>query len=317
MERMIRHAGPFRFFPGLGGRHLGVCFLLSFLALLLLVACANSQVQKTPAKGVYHIVKKGETLYSIARAYSTSLQDLAEINNIRDVSSIKEGSVIFVPDADQVIDDVMVSARQAVVDAEQGEGLTDPKPPDQGKPSPPPEVKQLPERTPLKKPVSSTSSGMGAPAAPSRPAAGEKEPKIEDQEPINEKKDKVMLEKGRFVWPVEGIVKTRFGIQPNKTYHNWIKIACPAGTRVMAAARGTVIFSANLKDFGETIIIRHDHDFTTVYTHLKKRYVRADQAIKKSQAIATVGRLDETGDAYFNFEIRLKGKARNPLFYLP
>jgi lipoprotein NlpD len=124
---------------------------------------------------------------------------------------------------------------------------------------------------------------MGAPAAPSRPAAGEKEPKIEDQEPINEKKDKVMLEKGRFVWPVEGTVKTRFGIQPNKTYHNWIKIACPAGTRVMAAARGTVIFSANLKDFGETIIIRHDHDFATVYTHLKKRYVRADQAIKKAR----------------------------------
>jgi len=119
--------------------------------------------KKRRQKGVYHIVKKGETLYSIARAYSTSLQDLAEINNIRDVSSIKEDSVIFVPDADQVIDDVMVSARQAVVDAEQGEGLTDPKPPDQGKPSPPPEVKQLPERTPLKKPVSSTSSGMGAP----------------------------------------------------------------------------------------------------------------------------------------------------------
>ena len=314
---MIRHAGPFSLVAGFGDRHLGVCFLLSFLALLLLVACANSQVQKTPAKGVYHVVKKGETLYSIARAYSISLQDLAEINNIRDVSSIKEDFVIFVPDADQVIDDVMVSARQAAVDAEKNGGLTDPKPPDQGKPSLPPEVKQLPQKTPLKKSVSTTASAMGAPAAPSRPAAEEKEQKIEDEAPINEKKDKVMLEKGRFVWPVEGTVKTRFGIQPNKTYHNWIKIACPAGARVLAAEQGTVIFSANLKDFGETIIIRHDHDFATVYTHLKKRYVRADQAIKKGQAVATVGKLDETGEAYFNFEIRHKGKARNPLFYLP
>ena len=112
-------------------------------------------------------------------------------------------------------------------------------------------------------------------------------------------------------------MKTRFGIQPNKTYHNWIKIVCPAGTQVRAAAAGTVIFSANLKDFGETIIIRHANDFATVYTHLKKRYVKADQNIKKGEAIALAGEIDEAGDTYINFEIRHKGKARNPLFYLP
>ena len=68
-----------------------VCFLLMIFVLFLLISCAGPQVQKSPAKGVYHIVKKGETAYSIARAYSISLQDLAEINNISDVSLIKEG----------------------------------------------------------------------------------------------------------------------------------------------------------------------------------------------------------------------------------
>ena len=80
---------------------------------LLLVACAGPQVQKPAAKGIYHIVKKGETAYSIARAYSISLQDMAEINNINDVSNIREGQVIFIPDADQAIDDVMVAARKS------------------------------------------------------------------------------------------------------------------------------------------------------------------------------------------------------------
>jgi lipoprotein NlpD len=129
--------------------------------------------------------------------------------------------------------------------------------------------------------------------------------------------EKVVMEKGRFAWPVRGTVKTRFGIQPNKTYHNWIKITCPAGTRVKAAASGTVIFSANLKDFGETVIIRHANDFATVYTHLRKRSVRAYQDVGKGQTIGHAGRTDEAGETYFNFEIRIKGKARNPLFYLP
>ncbi len=275
------------------------------------------QVQKSPAKGVYHIVKKGETAYSIARAYSISLQDLAEINNISDVSSIKEGSVIFIPDADQVIDDVMVSAKKADADAKRDTGLKDQKLPDQTKPSKPADLTRLEEKTPLEKPVSSEPSGVGPAVAPPQPVAEKTGPRIEEKPPTTEKKDEVKLEKGKLFWPVRGTVKTRFGIQPNKTYHNWIKIVCPAGTQVRAAAAGTVIFSASLKDFGETIIIRHSNDFATVYTHLKKRYVKADQNIKKGEVIALAGEIDETGDAYINFEIRLKGKARNPLFYLP
>ena len=116
---------------------------------------------------------------------------------------------------------------------------------------------------------------------------------------------------------MRGSVKTRFGIQPNKTYHNWIKIVSAAGTKVKAAASGTVIFSSQLKNYGETIIIRHKDNFATVYTHLKKRYVKTDQNVKKGETIAMVGETDDAGDAYINFEIRLQGKARNPLFFLP
>ena len=116
---------------------------------------------------------------------------------------------------------------------------------------------------------------------------------------------------------MRGSVKTSFGIQPNKTFHNWITFVSPAGTKVKAAASGTVIFSSRLKNYGETVIIRHKDNFATVYTHLKKRYVRADQNVKKGEAIAVVGETDDAGEAYINFEIRLQGKARNPLFFLP
>ncbi|MBP9650638.1 MAG: peptidoglycan DD-metalloendopeptidase family protein, partial [Syntrophaceae bacterium] len=176
----------------------------------------------------------------------------------------------------------------------------------------------------LAKPLPSqekTSQTPAGTAKPSRPDTGTVLPAPKADIPGREKpqvsEEKVVMEKGRFAWPFRGEVKTRFGIQPNKTYHNWIKIACPAGTRVKAAASGTVIFSANLKDFGETVIIRHANDFATVYTHLSKRSVRTDQDVGKGQTIGHAGKTDEAGETYFNFEIRIKGKARNPLFYLP
>ncbi len=54
----------------------------------------------------------------------------------------------------------------------------------------------------------------------------ETEPKAK---PRIEEKEQIKLEKKLFIWPVNGRVKTRFGIQPNKTYHNWIKIVSVCG----------------------------------------------------------------------------------------
>ena len=125
------------------------------------------------------------------------------------------------------------------------------------------------------------------------------------------------MDRKRFIWPVKGKVGAQFGIQPNKTYNNWIKIISGSGTKVTAAAAGTVIFSSNLKNYGETIIIRHKDNFATVYTHLKKRYVKIDQSVRKGEAIASMGEKDGSGVVFMNFEIRLKGKARNPLLFLP
>ena len=276
-------------------------FFMTVFSLSLLIACTGPQVQKEPAKGVYHIVKKGETAYSISRAYSISLQELARINNIKDVSNIKVGSVIFIPDAVYRIDDVMAAARTADTDSRRSTLWREEKVSGREKTSAP--VLNGPSDTgPGEKPSQTPSDTDGA---------------YEDKRPTVETSDQTYPDNSKLAWPVKGKVKTGFGIQPNKTYHNWIKIACPAGAPVKAAARGTVIFSAHLKDFGETIILRHSNGFATVYTHLKKRHVVADQAVKKGETIALVGEKDEKGEVYLNFEIRRNGKAQNPLPYLP
>jgi len=257
------------------------------MAFSIFSSCSGSQIRNEQAAGVYHRVKKGETAYSISRVYDIKLQDLADINNITDPSVIKEGTVLFIPGAKNVIEDVMAHVKEMDKNT-----AGDPET--------------------IKKPDEASSQT-------DKPIFQEKESKIDEvpaQKDKTETQDLQDAEK-MFIWPVQGIVKTRFGRQPNKTYYNWIKIAANAGTEVKAAANGTVIFSSNLRDYGQTVIIKHQNDFTTVYTHLVNRCVKADQSVKKGETIALVGEKDKSGEAYINFEIRVKGKADNPLLFLP
>ena len=281
----------------------GLFLILAAFMMVASMSCTAPQVQKSQATGVYHVVKKGETAYSIARAYSISLQELAEINNIQDVSNIKEGVVIFIPNADRVIDDIFNQTQKKEYGASRDEAINNSSDPG----------KQIQKKdTTDKRPVS------GIPETHEQSAmAPAVTPKVSEKPPSSEKPEEAKIEKGLFIWPLKGVVKSRFGVQPNKTYHNWIKLSCAAGEKVKASSSGTVIYSASLKDFGETIIIRHPNEYATVYTHLKKRQVKADQSVRKGDFIAVAGQKDDTGDTYVNFEIRYRGKAVNPILYLP
>jgi murein DD-endopeptidase MepM/ murein hydrolase activator NlpD len=54
--------------------------------------------------GVVHVVKKGETVYRIARAYGVAPADLLEENGIVDPKQVAVGSELFVPGAIRVIE---------------------------------------------------------------------------------------------------------------------------------------------------------------------------------------------------------------------
>jgi lipoprotein NlpD len=302
--------------------------VLILLALSLVVSCLNPQIQKTRTMGVYHLVKKNETLQMISQAYGVRLKDLTEANNITDVKSVKAGSVIFIPGANQIIDNIHVKTMDTAAGIKTNKyssGIVqDPEKSD--------EVKK--EKMAIISEASVDASPKEAPPAVPEPKAQrskiavrektspdvtlpdkKNESKSTAQMPVE--KEKIQIDKNRFIWPVRGSVKDNFGIQPDKTYHNWIKIVTTIGVKVKAAASGTVIFSSHLKNYGETVIVRHKDKYTTVYTHLKKRYVRIDQDVKKGEEIALVGEKDDAGLTYINFEIRLQGKARNPLPFLP
>jgi len=77
-------------------------FFVLVAALLCCTACHRGPVlpgSSYKAKGVYHTVQKGQTLWRICNTYKVSMQDVAEINNIRDHSEIKAGDQLFIPGA--------------------------------------------------------------------------------------------------------------------------------------------------------------------------------------------------------------------------
>ena len=49
--------------------------------------------------GIYHVVKRGENLYRIGKAYDFTYQELARINRIGDPSQLSVGQQIFIPGA--------------------------------------------------------------------------------------------------------------------------------------------------------------------------------------------------------------------------
>ena len=121
----------------------------------------------------------------------------------------------------------------------------------------------------------------------------------------------------QFQWPVaQGVVSSGFGIR-NGAMHDGVDIAAPVGTPVLAADSGVVIFSGVLHGYGNTVIIRHDDGYATVYAHNSQNLVGENTRVACGQQIGEIGRSGRTTGANLHFEVRRDNIAQNPLAYLP
>jgi lipoprotein NlpD len=310
--------------------------IIPLLLVNLLYACTGHYTRNVKTKGIYYRVKSGDTLWSIANAYNMDIQELAEANNITDPKLIGADTVLFIPDADQIIDDVMtaVGEMESAKKIAKKEGKTsEPKArkgerPGEKVPAKP-EILSMRDASKGKDGVAAKeeSKGIKAKSAEEGSSLAERvSPREETGRKVEQKgkerdsrgeSAKIKFDKERFIWPVKGKVRSRFGFQRDGTYYNWISIAAKEGSPVLAAATGTVIYSNSLKDYGETIIIKHQDNYATVYTNLSGRIAQVDDKVKKGSRIAFLGKTEKKGEASLNFEIRHKNKARNPLFFLP
>jgi len=113
---------------------------------------------------------------------------------------------------------------------------------------------------------------------------------------------------GRMRWPAKGrVAKSRDGID----------IQVPEGTAVKAAENGVVIYAGDgLKDFGNTVLVRHENGLVTVYGHASSLNVKRGQKVKRGDQIATSGMSGEAQAPKLHFEVRKDSTPVDPAKYL-
>jgi murein DD-endopeptidase MepM/ murein hydrolase activator NlpD len=121
---------------------------------------------------------------------------------------------------------------------------------------------------------------------------------------------------GRMRWPVRGRVISQYGKGTGKS-NDGIDISVPEGTPVKAAENGVVIYAGDgLKEFGNTVLVRHEDGLVTVYGHASTLKVTRGEKVKRGQEIAVSGMSGQTDAPKLHFEVRKNSSPVDPAAYL-
>lgn len=126
---------------------------------------------------------------------------------------------------------------------------------------------------------------------------------------------------GKFIWPARGKITSYYGYRRHPIFkviklHTGLDIAAGWGSRIKAADGGVVIFTGWWGGYGQTIIIDHGRNFSTVYAHLSKIQVRNGDKVEQGQTIGLTGSTGYSTGPHLHFEIRINGRTTDPLKYL-
>ncbi|MFL9872476.1 peptidoglycan DD-metalloendopeptidase family protein [Paraburkholderia megapolitana] len=116
-----------------------------------------------------------------------------------------------------------------------------------------------------------------------------------------------------LIWPANGTVVRTFDGKNSKG----IDITNTAGTPVVAAAAGSVVYAGNgLRGYGNLLIIKHNSEYLTAYAHNRALFVKEGQAVTQGQKIAEMGDTD-SDRVVLHFELRYQGRSIDPSRALP
>lgn len=237
-----------------------------------------------------HLVKTGETLYSIGLSSGYGYQRLAIWNLIPPPYHIRAGGKIKLFNPDIVGESTY--EKQVITKAEK---IND-RPKKAGK-SPADKMK-LENRSPHKKMQINL--------------AVIKKTGKQQQKSIISIANKKMLELN-FDWPIHGRVLKSF----SPAYNKGIDIAGKLGQSVSATEAGEVVYCGEgLIGFGQLLIIKHNKVYLSAYANNRRLLVTEGQQVKKGQVIAEVGKVSAKR-TLLHFEIRKNGNPINPLKLLP
>jgi lipoprotein NlpD len=287
-----------------------------------------------------HMVKKGDTLFSIGLEYGYYYKDIARVNNIEAPYVIKIGQTLKLADLKDKSGVVEVKPLEST---QQEDGVvTYPINTDSSTSATETTKAQTAITTPvivainepkaIREPYSEQALKTALPAAkalaaPSatakvdtaiKPATDVKEIKPQakpETNPETKPEVKPAVESTgaiNWAWPTKGKVIAGFNDSGNKG----IDIAGTKGQPIMAAAPGKVIYSgSDLRGYGKLVIVKHNNNYLSVYANNSHILVKEGQQVSAGQKIAEMGDTD-SNTVKLHFEIRQQGKSVDPAKFL-
>lgn len=121
-----------------------------------------------------------------------------------------------------------------------------------------------------------------------------------------------------FDWPVTGTIVSTFGPKEQGLRNDGLNIAAPSGAPVRAAEDGVVAYAGDgLQGFGNLLLVRHADGWVTAYAHNEEILVRRGDRVERGQMIARVGSTGSVTSPQLHFEVRRGRRALDPTGVLP
>ncbi len=255
---------------------------------------------------------KGDNLWRIASKFDTDHRLIIKASGIKKPSSLKTGKIIKVPNRNGVFYTVRkgdtlygIAAKFKTSSASIEKNNS---------------IKKKNVRTGQK--LFIPDAAEPAVKSEGKAVASARAVKKKSAESAGEKSSAVKSSSLCFSWPVKGIrISSGFGTRKNpfngkNAFHSGIDISCNEGTRIRAAEKGKVIFSGWKSGYGNTVIIRHEKGYITVYAHNSRLSVQEGSNVERGQVVSLSGRTGAVTGAHLHFEVRKYLTPLDPMRFL-
>lgn len=118
---------------------------------------------------------------------------------------------------------------------------------------------------------------------------------------------------------------TYLGLEPARVYkgvsyrhfHDGVDITAPAGTPIVAPARGRVVFAGRMGDGAEVVVLAHDNGLVSLYAHLEvgplAPMVKTGDVVEAGDRIGSVGLTGLTTGYHLHWAVYRNGEPLDPL----
>ncbi|WP_035000227.1 M23 family metallopeptidase [Bartonella tamiae] len=247
------------------------------------------------AKSGTYVVQSGDTLYSVSRKTGASVNSISTANGLTN-GGIRVGQSLIIPHGNN-----------------NTVAMTNPNTQTQG-------------TTPVQQPTTQLSAKKVAPVnavetTPVKPTSQPAVAKAQDTT-LNQVENVAVVAPqatgiAKMRWPAQGRILSSFGHKEGTNTNEGIDIMVPEGSSVKAAENGVVIYAdSGLKDYGNTVLIRHEDNIVTVYGYNSQLLVKKGQKVRRGDEIAKSGMSGIASTPRVHFEVRKNSTPVNPMNYL-